>query len=581
MSKTSSTHRVTLGITCFHGDSSAALAVDGRLVAAAEEERFSRLKHTAAFPRGAIAYCLARAGLKAQDVEVVAIPGSKSANVPQKLLTALKNPAMAVAKLMRPAGEGPKVEDMIAASGLGDARIERFEHHLAHMASVRILDPEQPMLLLSLDGLGDFVSAACGFAATGAQATISERVHFPSSLGFFYTALTQHLGFMRFGEEFKVMGLSSFGQPRYVEPLRRAITTGKGFGFTLDPEVFPLASQGVPFRVEKDQPLCERLYDVEKMTALLGIPARAADAPLTDVHRDLAMSLQARFEEVADHLLQEARKLHPARVLGLAGGCSHNSVWVGKIKARHGFDAIHVAPASHDAGLAVGVVALANGGKLGCDEPHWALLGPSQDDPGYEAPPAPSGTVATDWADDETLQAWIATELAAGKIVGLYHGRMEFGPRALGSRSILCDPRPLEMRDRLNARVKHREAFRPFAAAVLAEKQDAWFEDAFYAPSMEAVFPVRAAQRGKIAAVTHADGSCRIQSIRRDTQPFLWGVIERFEALTGVPMLINTSFNDSEPIVCTPREALDCYLRTEMDYVVIGRRGYVRHGSRP
>ncbi len=565
---------VILGISCFHGDSSAALIVGDQLVAAVEEERFSRLKHTAAFPAGAIAYCLAHAGLTPKDVGIVALPGVVTAHLGRKLLHSLGTPRALLRRLVSRSGGLAALGTELEKAGLGGARVERVEHHLAHMHSVRPLAGTAPMTLVTIDGMGDFVSAAYGAASEG-DIEIAGRVFYPDSLGYFYTSLSQHLGFLGFGDEFKVMGLSSFGTPRYLEALRQAVRVGPGFALTLDPKVFPIRSRGIRLEIVNDRPTLAPFYDVEVLTRLIGLPARAPGAPLEDAHRDLAASLQARFEEVADHLVLEARRRVGHPILGLAGGCAHNSVWVGKLKSRHAFEQLLVAPASHDAGLSVGAAVAAARGPVRCQERHWALLGPSH---GSEAPES-AQFARNVWTDDAALQGWIAAELAAGKIVGLMHGRMEFGPRALGSRSILCDPRGADMRDRLNARVKHRESFRPFAAAVLWEEQAAWFDDGFFSPAMEAVFPVKAAHKDRIPAVVHADGSCRIQSVEREAQPFLHGVVAAFHALTGVPMVVNTSFNDNEPIVCAPKEALDCFARTAMDHVIIGSTVYSRRAA--
>lgn len=572
MANSSSVNRsVVLGLSAFHGDSSAALIVDGVLVAAAEEERFSRVKHSAAFPRAAIAYCLRHAGLAPSQVTDVALPGMPGGHLAERLSVAVRAPRLALTKLMNKLGgdKGNRLTECLRDAGLEQARVRHFEHHLAHMASVRPLGGSDDMLLVTLDGLGDFVSASCG-SAQGDAMQILERVFFPNSLGFFYTALTHHAGFHKFGEEFKVMGLASYGAPTYVDKIRRLIETKPGFAFELNKSAFPILKNGVPFKVENDQPRVEQFHDDAVVAKITGLPPRHPDEPLDQRHSDFAHSLQVRFEEIADHLITAAARRFPSKNIGLAGGCAHNSVWVGKVMARHGFKNVHVAPASHDAGLAVGAAVLAFGGAVRCAEPHWALLGPSHDAIPSTESVADFGTART-FATDEELQKFLAAEIDAGKIIGLMHGRMEFGPRALGSRSILCDPRPAAMRDRLNARVKHREHFRPFAAAVLWEQQSEWFEGGFFSPAMEAVFAVKPAKRDQIAAVVHADNSCRLQSIERNAQPFLWGLIRAFHERTGVPMLVNTSFNDSEPIVCTPHDAIECFRRTEMDHIVIGR----------
>ena len=572
-----STPAVVLGLSAFHADSSAALIVDGVLVAAAEEERFTRVKHTSTFPVHAIEYCLSHAGLKPSEVSTVALPGTPGGgHVAERLKAAAQAPWLVVGSIKsKLKGSRGLMAAALRHAGLGHAPVHHFEHHLAHMASVRPLANE-PMLLVTLDGLGDFVSASFGTSA-GFRTRIEERVYFPHSLGFFYAAMTHHLGFTAFGEECKAMGLASFGKPTYLDHMRRLIAPTPGFGFELSRVAFPDAKHDALFGPETDQPEVAKFHDANAIATLTGLAPRRPGELLDQRHYDFAHSLQIRFEEIADHLLAEAKKRVPHKVLGLAGRCAHNGVWVGKIMERHKFEAVHVAPASHDAGLAVGAAALAFGGKVRCQGSHWALLGPN-----HEEAPAFDPTVdgeRREFASDAELQGWLARELDAGKIIGLMHGRMEFGPRALGGRSILCDPRQASMRDRLNLRVKHREHFRPFAAAVMWEHQAHWFENGFFSPSMEAVFPVKPRYRERIAAVVHADGSCQVQSIDRQSQPFLWTLIRAFHERTGVPMLVSTGFNDNEPIVCTPRDAMECFRRTDLDYLVIGRTVCFRAGA--
>lgn len=559
-----------LGISYSHGDSSACLVRHGVLIAAAEEERFNRVKHYGLFPHRAIRYCLTQAGIPSGAVDVVAIARKPWQNWWKKLWIVATHPVMA---------EGRKkvitanLSESLAKEGLARTSRRYYEHHLAHMASSRWLCHDDELALFSFDGLGDFVSTAFG-TACGNQLEIQERVFFPHSLGFFYTALTQYLGFPHFGDEFKVMGLSSYGEPRYLDAIRELIRTGTGFRFELNLEAFPLLKRPMQFSLVKGQPVIQPFFNSQFLTHVIGIPPRKQSEPLQRAHWDLAKSVQIRFEEVATHLLNAVHKATGFKKVALAGGCAHNSVWVGKILRATPFQEVFVAPAAGDAGIAVGAAALASQGQISVAGKHWALLGPDENSlPLRGVKPS---LAERKFEDDGKLIRFLAAELAEGKIVGLFRGRMEFGPRALGSRSILCDPRPASMRDRLNARVKHRELFRPFAASVLEEHREEWFDQSFFAPTMEAVFPVREAKRGKIAAVVHVDDSCRIQSVVKQTQPFYWNLIEQFRKITGVPMLINTSFNDCEPIVCTETDAFRCFAQCEMDHLVIGNRVYSR-----
>ncbi len=436
--------------------------------------------------------------------------------------------------------------------------------------SVRMLRPRDRMALLSFDGLGDFASAATA-VSDGDTMRVLGRTYFPHSLGFFYTAMTQYLGFPYFGDEFKVMGLSSFGRPRYMEAMRELVMTRPGGGFELNLRAFPVAKLGKSFKIDKGRPLVGPIFDADVIAAKLGLKARRPGEELLPEHEDLALSIQRRFEEVAAHVLCDLHAKTRLDTIALAGGCAHNSVFVGKIPQLTPFKQVIVAPAAGDAGLALGAAAAVYGGTVIPASGHWGLLGPdvALDQGAWVELAIP--TRQRQYKDDATLVERLVDELVKGKVVGLARGPMEFGPRALGSRSIVCDPRHEWMKRRLNSLVKHREPFRPFAASVLEEQQDDWFENCRDSPFMEAVFPVKSARKDAIPAVVHADGSCRIQSVSRASQPFYHDLISAFARRTQVPMLLNTSFNDSEPIVRTAAEAIDCFLRGGLDHVVIGR----------
>jgi len=565
---------ILLGISSGHGDSSAALIVDGCLIAAAEEERFRRVKHYALFPHRAIEYCLKHASIEAKDVQVVAVARKPWNQFQSRLSLAWKHPQLFAARKQKKQNHRVEsFEKAVKTAGLKRAKLIRVEHHLAHLQSVRIIAGTDDISLLSFDGMGDFVSAAIG-KSKGTGSEILSRVLFPHSLGYFYSAMTQYLGFMHFGDEFKMMGLSSFGQPKYVHALRELIREDdKKFGFQLNLEAFPVLKNPLSLYIENAQPHIQMKYNHNLLTQIIGISQRKPNDPISEQHWDLAKSVQIRFEEVANHLLKQLYDAAPSSVLGLAGGCAHNSVWVGKIPQVSQFKRVLVAPAAHDAGIAVGAAALAAQVPITPEGRHWALMGPSH----AENSTTKEKTFETKehtFHNDEKLIEWLVDELSQKKIVGLFRGRMEFGPRALGSRSILADPRWDGMKDKLNARVKHREPFRPFAASVLWEHQADWFVNSFYCPAMEAVFEVK--QPSRIPAVVHVDNTCRLQSVTRDTQPFYWDLIEAFRKKTGVPMLLNTSFNDCEPIVCTEQDVWNCFANTELDIIIIGSKAYTK-----
>ncbi|MBM4317852.1 MAG: carbamoyltransferase [Deltaproteobacteria bacterium] len=567
--------KIILGVSYGHGDSSAALIVGDQLVAAAEEERFNRIKHFAHFPTQAVKYCLEHANIAPEQVEVVAIAKRPWNLFHKKIALVLAHPKLIRKPKSPMADRKASLSKELKQLGLNRAKVQRVEHHLAHLYSCRYLDQSSEPAYLSFDGLGDFVSASIG-KTIGHEIKILDRMIFPHSVGFFYSALTQYLGFPHYGDEFKVMGLSSFGQPKYLKEMRNLIRKKENFGCELNLEAFPLFKKPMKFFIEKSQPKLLPFYNLNYMTQLIGFSPRKPNDPILQCHKDLAKSAQVCFEEIGNHLLLQLYGRVPSSTVALSGGCAHNSVWVGQITKNTPFKKVLVAPASHDAGIAVGAAICFAGRPITPQGGHWGLLGPQ--------PKKETENLALSsfqWADtteeltfatEDKLTHWVVKELINGKIIGLFDGRMEFGPRALGSRSILADPRNPEMKDKLNSRVKHRESFRPFAASVVEEFQHEWFDDAFFCPTMEAVFQVKKDKKNLIPAVVHTDNSCRIQSVTRKTQPFYWNLIENFRKKTGVPMLINTSFNDCEPIVCSTEDAIKCFLNTDMDYLILDRK---------
>ncbi|MCB0406019.1 MAG: hypothetical protein KDD51_14650 [Bdellovibrionales bacterium] len=569
-----------LGISYGHGDSSAALIVGDQLVAAAEEERFTRVKHYANFPQHAIAYCLKHAGVHPADVRVVAIAKRPKNAFFRKLNLVLRHPYLANAHRSEKEKSSPSLAKLLKEAGLKRADIFRVEHHYAHQMSTRFLAEEPDAAFFSFDGLGDFVSAAFG-CLNRSKLEIFHRTYYPHSLGFFYTAMTQYLGFPYFGDEFKVMGLSAYGQPTYMKEMRELVRLHEPYGFHLNLEAFPIAKTMNSYSVKTAQPYVAPIFNSSFLTQLLGIPARKLTEPLGRQHWDLAKSVQQHFEDIASSCLKQLHNKTQSHTLCLSGGCAHNSVWVGKIARQTPFKKILVAPASHDAGIAVGAAIAAADREINAEGRHWALLGPDLTEVEENAKRDFDFEIQErSFAEEDKLCEWMVKELCEGKIIGLVHGRMEFGPRALGNRSILADPRIKEMKERLNERVKHREPFRPFAASVLWEYQKKWFKDSFFSPAMDAVFQVEDSARNKIPAVVHNDNSCRIQSVRKETQPFYWRLIDTFREKTGVPMLLNTSFNDCEPMVCSAKDALNCFANTDLDHLVLGKRVLSRTGAK-
>jgi carbamoyltransferase len=568
-----------LGINAYHANASAALVCDGKLVAAVEEERLNRVKYAAGFPLKAIRYCLKAAGITLDQVDHLAIPRDPWARMGTKLFYALRMPQFALER-RRAWASFADVPTTLAQTFEIDpkrirARLHRVEHHRAHLASAFFVSPFDRAALLSADGLGDFASTMWA-AGEGGRMRIQGTIAFPHSLGMFYTALTQYLGFWKFGDEYKVMGLAAYGQPAYLDEFRR-IVVNRGSGFRLGLEYFSHQRSGpqMSWREAEKTPVLGQLFS-DYLEKRLGA-ARAPEAPLEQRHKNIAASLQARLEEVLLHTVGAVHKQTGQQALCLAGGVAFNCAANAKIFDRVPFERIFGQPAAGDAGLAVGAAFYVWHQLLG--NPRSFEMRHASWGPGYDASEIRSaleernlfagGFGISQLPDEEFIRA-TARHIAEGDIVGWFSGRAEWGPRALGNRSILADPRKAEMKERLNRRIKHRESFRPFAPSILPESAGDFFEGSHPSPFMTFAFPLRQNRRDALPAATHVDGTCRLQTVDREANPRYWRLIGEFGKLTGTPAVVNTSFNDNEPIVCAPREAIDCFLRTDMDVLAIG-----------
>jgi carbamoyltransferase len=572
-----------LGINAYHGNASAAIVCDGKLVAAVEEERFNRVKYAAGFPAAAIRYCLKEAGLTLSDIQHVAVPRNPYARLGTKLFYALRMPSFARERARVLAKFTAVPEAMARAFEFDPAKLKakfhRIEHHQAHLASAFFVSPFEQAALLSADGLGDFASTMWG-TGTGSRMGIQGAIAFPHSLGLFYSAVTQYLGFLKFGDEYKVMGLAAYGQPKQVAAFRdivRLEANSNGSAFRLGLEYFTHHHTGpeMTWAEAHKTPTLGKLFSPE-MSRKLG-PTRGPDEPLEDRHRDLACSLQARLEEVYLGMLKKLGERTGLKAVCLAGGVAFNCVANGKIFDATPFEQVYVQPAAGDAGLAVGAAYYVWHQKLGrsrdfvMDHAYWGPYYSKEEvRRAIEGSRVVQGGYSVAELAEEKLMCRTAAIIADGKILGWFQGRAEWGPRALGNRSIVADPRRPEMKEVLNQRIKHREIFRPFAPSILAEATGEWFEKSHPSPFMNLAYSVRREKRDKIPAPTHVDGTGRLQTVTREANPRYHALISGFRDLTGVPVVLNTSFNDNEPIVCRPEEALDCFLRTQMDALVLG-----------
>jgi carbamoyltransferase len=572
-----------LGINAYHGDVSAVLLRNGELVAAIEEERFRRVKHWAGFPRDAIRACLELANIAPGDIEHAAVSRAPRAHLWRKALFAVRSRlslghvANRVSNLRRVADAAETLADALSVDpGRVKYRMHWVEHHPAHLASAFYVSPFEEAAVCAIDGFGDFVSTSWA-VGRGRQMEMLRRVYFPHSLGLVYLALTQYLGFPKYGDEYKVMGLAPYGEPDCVGQLRQLIRLLPNGGFEIDLSYFRHHTEGVSMTWDEGEPTVGLVY-TPKLERLLG-PARKVDEPVEARHEAIAASLQAVFEEAAFHVLNGVYKRTRISRLCLAGGCGMNSVANGKIRERTPFREVFIQPAAADNGTALGAAFYVAHHVLGqprrfvMEHAYW---GPAfADDEIAKAVAGKAedlrrlGCGVTRLDDEDALCRWTAARLAEGKIVGWFQGRMEWGARALGNRSILADPRRPDMRDVINTKIKFREKFRPFAPSILEESLDEYFAGAVPDPFMIHVYPFRADKHRLIPAVTHVDGSGRLQTVSRRTNPLYWRLIKAFEKQTGVPMLLNTSFNENEPIVHRPEEALDCFLRTGMDVLVM------------
>jgi carbamoyltransferase len=571
-------------LNAYHGDVSAALVRDGQLVAAVEEERYRRIKHCAGFPTHAIRACLQMGGMSPADVDVFAVSRDPRAHLLRKAWFVLRHrPTGTVASRARNLASLSALPATIADAlaldhGHVRRRLQYVEHHPAHLASAAFVSPFDRAAICAIDGFGDFVSTSWGRLA-GPRLSVEGHVFFPHSLGLLYLAITQHLGFPNYGDEFKVMGLAPYGEPRYAREIESLVRLKDDGGFELDLSYFSHWSDGVAMTWEDGEPKLGPVF-TGKLEELLG-PARRRDEPIGPRHEAIAASLQVAHERAAMHVLRHVQKSTGSTTLCLAGGCAMNSVANGKIREQTGFRDVFIQPASGDNGTALGAAFYAWNQVAGrprgfvMEHGYW---GPSFDDEAIvaalDAESAAIGARGCNrraWIDEDALAAWTAAQIADGRVVGWYQGRMEWGARALGNRSIIADPRRADMREIINTRIKFRERFRPFAPSVLEEALDDYFVGAVPDPFMLQVYPVRPDKRAVVPAITHVDGSGRLQTVSMRSNPRYYNLIKAFARLSGVPMLLNTSFNENEPIVLTPAQALDCFLRTSMDVLVVGR----------
>lgn len=565
----------TLGLNAYHGDSSAAIYRNNELIAATEEERIRRIKHWAGLPTEAIQFCLQEAGITLADVDVIAVSRNPLAKLGEKAWYAFRSGALfnTVRDRVKNSFSIRSLKaDIAHALGYDPAQIKAqvafVEHHRSHMASAFFVSPFEESAILTLDGMGDFTSTMRG-VGKGLNMEVIDSVSYPHSLGMMYTAFTQYLGFPYYGDEYKVMGLAPYGQPTLLEKVSDVVILKKNGLFELNPKYFRHFKEGVTMSWQGGDPHVEAIFS-EEMVRQFG-PARHKDEPLTDHHRNLATSVQRFTEQVIFHVAEDLYQKTGLKNLCIAGGVAQNSVANGKLLQSTSFERVFIPPAGHDAGTASGSALYhIHQTKQIVRAPfqHQAYTGAKFSNEQIETYLQSREIAYTRYSDADLLEV-VSDALVQAKVIGWFQGRAEFGPRALGNRSIIVDPSRLDAKDLLNAKIKRRESFRPFAPSILKEATADYFEQVDDVPFMEKVFLIRPEKRATIPAVTHVDGTGRLQTVEERDNPRYYHLIKRFGEKSGVPILLNTSFNENEPIVNTPEHALECYLRTQMDMLVL------------
>jgi carbamoyltransferase len=578
---------VILGINAFHADSAVCLVTDGILRAAVAEERLgNRRKHSPEFPAHAVRRVLSDAGLRLRDVTHVAIPKNPRANLAAKLKHVAKNPLKTAGAVVEHFTRRQATEsafDRLAEVCDEDPTAVRFqtfpvEHHLAHIASAYYLSPFDTLTAaFSYDASGDFVSAMAA-RCEGSHIEVLDRVALPDSLGFFYTAFCQFIGFVGFGEEYKVMGLAPYGEDRYSEQMKELVTLDRHGWFRLKPGYFGMHEGGESGATdERGQIVMGRLY-TDRLLELFGKPRRREE-PLTQREMDIARSVQVRFEEAAVHCMTTLHGLVPTEQLVMAGGCALNGVANARILRDTPFRKQYLQCAASDDGTCIGAAfhcwheELKQQKRFRMTHAYW---GPEYSEAQLRLAAVSAGLPMQTFDDDAALVEAVADLVAAGRVVGWYQGKSEWGPRALGNRSILANPTLATMKDTINAKIKRRESFRPFAPSVLRERVADYFEQDVESPFMMHVVRIKPQWRERLPAITHVDGTGRLQTVDRADNPRYYDLIAALSRKTGVAVILNTSFNENEPIVDTPAQAVDCFKRTDMDAICLGKHLVVK-----
>ncbi|MDC3162666.1 carbamoyltransferase [Candidatus Pelagibacter sp.] len=571
-----------LGLNAFHGDASACIFKDGKLVVAAEEERFSRIKHSAGFPLKSIEFCLKKLNINLDQVDYITINRNPKLRVVKKIIYAIKN-VFKLKKINDRYNNFKKINSLeIQFEKYFDInpkifknKIVHVDHHLAHAASSVIPSKFSECNFVTVDGFGDFVSTTMGYFKNNHFKVLKE-VLFPHSLGLFYTAMTQYLGFKNYGDEYKVMGLSPYGKPKYLNELKKVVYYDEKSLFLLNLKYFSHHTKGIEMSWLDGEPKFGDVFS-ESLLDLLG-KEREKNEELTQKHKDIASSTQKIYEEIFINIINQLYKINPSENLCVSGGCAMNSVANGKIKFNTKYNNIYINYAPGDSGGSIGssLFHLNNKVKFNYETLRRPYVGNTENEKiieellGFNKILLDRSNIKVEkFSELNKLIEKIALKLSEGSVVGCFNGQMEFGPRALGNRSILADPRNKNMKDILNYKIKRREGFRPFAPSILEEEVSNWFDVEDHVPYMSKVYNFKKNKTGLVPAVVHVDGSGRLQTVSRTENSFFYNLIKEFYKITAVPILLNTSFNENEPIVSNSKQALDCFIRTKMDILIL------------
>jgi len=567
---------ITLGVNIFHADSSACIFIDEKLIAAAEEERFTRVKHDSNFPMNSIKFCLNQAKVNFEDIDYVTINSNPKLNIKKKILFLIKNPYSVVLGINSLINTSKKINILSHLKKLGkfNGKLEYIDHHLSHLASASYFSPFTKSVNVSVDGFGDFESCSWSCNNNNESLSIDGKIFFPHSLGIFYQAMTQYLGFKNYGDEYKVMGLSSYGKDNYYSKIKKLINYDLNGIFSLNLDYFSHHKKKIFKITDKGSPIFENLYS-NNLINLLGKP-RDKNEKITEEHINIAKSVQTIYEEALFNLLNFLYKKYEIENLTLSGGCAMNSVANGKILENTPFKNIYIPPNPGDAGGSIGsasVIVQKNNYKIS-NNFNYAYLGSSFDiDEVKEIiskKKLDKKFSVKFYSDVKDVIAKTCDHLCESHIIGWFQGKMEWGPRALGNRSIIADPRNKNIKEIINSKIKRRESFRPFAPSILREHVAQWFEIDKDVPFMSEVYSIQKDKRQIVPSITHVDGTGRLQTVKKSDNDSYYELINEFYKRTNVPLILNTSFNENEPIVRSPLEAIDCFERTNMDLLVVG-----------